>query len=52
MESDYYEILAVRRDADELALKLAYHKLAFQYHPDRNPENPEAEEKFKETAEA
>jgi curved DNA-binding protein CbpA len=52
MESDYYEILAVRRDADELALKLAYHKLAFQYHPDRNPENPEAEDQFKATAEA
>ncbi len=49
---DYYEILAVPRDADDAALKAAYRKLALQYHPDRNPGNAEAEEKFKEAAEA
>ena len=49
---DYYEILGVGRDADELALKGAYRKLAMKYHPDRNPGNQQAEEKFKEAAEA
>lgn len=49
---DYYEILGVPRDADEPALKSAYRKLALQFHPDRNPGNHEAEEKFKEAAEA
>ena len=49
---DYYEILGVGRDADEAQLKSAYRKLALQYHPDRNPGNHEAEEKFKEAAEA
>ncbi len=49
---DYYEVLSVSRDCDEQTLKSAYRKLALQYHPDRNPENREAEERFKEAAEA
>ena len=49
---DYYEVLGVSRSASENELKSAYRKLALQYHPDRNPGNKEAEEKFKEAAEA
>ncbi len=49
---DYYEVLNVSRDCDEVTLKSSYRKLALQYHPDRNPNNKEAEEKFKEAAEA
>jgi molecular chaperone DnaJ len=49
---DYYEILNVSRDCDETALKMSYRKLALQYHPDRNPNDREAEEKFREAAEA
>jgi molecular chaperone DnaJ len=49
---DYYEILGVTRDADDGVLKTSYRKLALQYHPDRNPGSHEAEEKFKEAAEA
>jgi molecular chaperone DnaJ len=49
---DYYEILGVGRDADAAVLKSAYRKLALQFHPDRNPGNPEAAEKFKEASEA
>jgi len=49
---DYYEILGLGRDADEPALKGAYRKLAMKYHPDRNPGDQQAEEKFKEAAEA
>ncbi len=49
---DYYEVLSVSRTCDDQSLKSAYRKLALQYHPDRNPENREAEEKFKEAAEA
>ena len=49
---DYYEVLGVDRNADEQALKKAYRKLAMKYHPDRNPDNKEAEEKFKEVNEA
>jgi molecular chaperone DnaJ len=49
---DYYEILGVAKNADEEEIKKAYRKLAMQYHPDRNAGNAEAEEKFKEAAEA
>ena len=49
---DYYEVLGVTRGATEQELKSAYRKLAHQYHPDKNQSNPEAEEKFKEAAEA
>lgn len=49
---DYYEILGVSKDAPESEIKSAYRKMAMQYHPDRNPGNKEAEEKFKEAAEA
>lgn len=49
---DYYEILSVSRDCDDGVLKSAYRKLALQYHPDRNPNDQTAEEKFKEAAEA
>ena len=49
---DYYEILGVGRDADESALKSAYRKLALQHHPDRNPNNPDADERFREASEA
>jgi molecular chaperone DnaJ len=49
---DYYEILSVTRTATEVEIKSAYRKMALQFHPDRNPGDKEAEEKFKECAEA
>ncbi|UCH27324.1 MAG: molecular chaperone DnaJ [Trueperaceae bacterium] len=50
--SDYYQLLGVSRDADAKEIKSAYRKLALKYHPDRNPGDAEAEEKFKEINEA
>lgn len=52
MSDDYYGVLGVSRDASEDELKKAYRKLARQYHPDANPDDPSAESKFKEVAEA
>jgi molecular chaperone DnaJ len=49
---DFYEILGVNRDASEEDIKKAYRKLAMKYHPDRNPDSKDAEEKFKEAKEA
>lgn len=49
---DYYEVLGVSKTASEDEIKKAYRKIAIKYHPDRNPDNKEAEEKFKEAAEA
>lgn len=52
MAKDYYETLGVSRGAAKDEMKKAFHRLAHQYHPDRNPNNPEAEKKFKEVNEA
>jgi molecular chaperone DnaJ len=49
---DYYEILEVPKDADEGTIKKSYRKIAMKYHPDKNPNNKAAEDKFKEAAEA
>ena len=49
---DYYEVLGVSKSADAKEIKKAYRKLAIKYHPDKNPENKAAEDKFKEAAEA
>jgi len=49
---DYYDILGLRRDASASDIKAAYRRLAVQFHPDRNPDDPEAEENFKEASEA
>src|SRR2546421_8115238 len=49
---DYYEVLGVERTATSDEVKRAYRKLAVQFHPDKNPNDPDAEEKFKELGEA
>ena len=51
-KKDYYELLGVGRNATEQELKSAYKRLAIRYHPDKNPGDAEAEEMFKEVAEA
>jgi len=51
-KADYYETLGVDRSVSDADLKKAYRRLAMKHHPDRNPDNPEAEAKFKEAKEA
>ena len=49
---DYYEVLGVDTNADAKEIKKAYRRVAMKYHPDRNPDDPDADEKFKEATEA
>ncbi len=49
---DYYEVLGISREAGDHEIKASYRKLALKYHPDRNPDDPDAEERFKEASEA
>jgi molecular chaperone DnaJ len=52
VKRDYYEVLSVERDAEKGVIKKAYRRLAVEYHPDKNPDDPSAEDKFKELGEA
>ena len=52
MKEDYYDILGVGKSASESEIKKAYRKQAIKYHPDKNPGDKSAEEKFKKAAEA
>src|SRR5206468_8424894 len=52
VKRDYYEVLGLERTCADQEIKSAYRKLAMMYHPDRNPNNPDAEDKFKELTEA
>tara|TARA_Y100001936_G_scaffold31275_1_gene29293 strand:- start:1357 stop:1524 length:168 start_codon:yes stop_codon:yes gene_type:complete len=52
VKRDYYEVLGVDRNVSQNDLKKAFKRLAIKYHPDKNPGNKEAEDKFKEAAEA
>ena len=49
---DYYDVLGVSKNADNKEIKKAYRKIAIKFHPDKNPDNKQAEENFKEAAEA
>ena len=49
---DYYDVLGVAKDADEKGIKKAYRRVAMKFHPDRNPDAADAEDKFKEASEA
>ena len=52
MKEDYYDILGISKGASTAEIKKAYRKMAIKYHPDKNPGDSEAEEKFKKSAEA
>ena len=49
---DYYDVLGVSKNADAKEIKKSYRKMAVKYHPDKNPDNPAAEEKFKAVSDA